>query len=131
MSNREIPPGVELPIQKPPSGPKLAALRNWPDEESVTGNSVMTPLGVICPTAGAVTDLSTNHPFPSGPAITLLTPVLEMPVENSLIACVTTSIRPIALVVPPSANQMFPSEPKVGIPGLLPGLRPLLYSLMA
>ena len=63
--------------------------------------------------------------------MTRLTPVLERPLENSLIACVLTLIRPIALGVPPSANQMFPSGPKVGIPGTLPAFRPTLNSWIA
>ena len=52
-------------------------------------------------------------------------------IVNSLIACVVGLITPIALVVPRSVNQRFPSGPTAIPYGQLPVFRPLLNSLTA
>jgi hypothetical protein len=58
-----------------------------------------------------------------------VTPAAKPP--NSVIAPVAGLMRPIAWVVPPSVNQRLPSVPTViAAPGMLPGFRPALNSVI-
>jgi hypothetical protein len=100
-------------------------------------NSVITPLGVMRPIAGAVVERSVNQMFPSGSAAI---PKGTLPAGRPLLNSVTAPpmvISPIALTGPSSVNQMFPSGPAAtagGALGVLPGLPPFaarLYSVIA
>jgi hypothetical protein len=111
------PAGVIRPIllplssanQRLPSGPGVMPLGSPIMRVSPpgTGNSVMTPAGVIRPMPGP----AVNQRLPSGPAVMPWGPLLAVGTGNSVMTPAGV-IRPILLALD-SVNQRLPSGPAV------------------
>src|SRR3954447_22805816 len=94
-------------IQSAPSGPVMMSTAT----ACGTGNSVITPAGVIRPTGFALV-ASVNQTSPPGPAVMANGEAAGVGVGNSVITPVLGTMRAMRLAVC-SVNQTFPSGPGV------------------